>query len=65
VHIINLPNPSSKTTILKIVILVDSEFEFKFKTVEELDFRQSANSARALSLNDHNHCGGYQNCVCE
>jgi hypothetical protein len=30
-----------------------------------LVLRQYANSAQALSLNGHKHCGGYQNHVCE
>jgi hypothetical protein len=37
-------------TILKIVILIDSEFEFKFETIEELDFRQSANTPHMCRL---------------
>jgi hypothetical protein len=64
VHVMKLPNPSSKMTILKIIILDDSEFEFKFKTVEESDFWQSATTPHGCSLlNGCNHYYGCQNGV--
>jgi hypothetical protein len=39
VHIIKLPNPSCKMTILKIIILVDSDTVSEFQTIEESNFR--------------------------
>jgi hypothetical protein len=50
VHIINLLNPVSKMTILKIVVLIDSETVSEFQTVEESDFLRSANTPHDCCL---------------
>jgi hypothetical protein len=50
VHIIKLPNQISKMVILKIIVLADSETVSKFKTVEEADFRLSANTSHECCL---------------
>jgi hypothetical protein len=55
VHIIKLPNQLSNMATLKVVILSTSETVSGFPTVEEAVFQQSANTARLLSLNGHNH----------
>jgi hypothetical protein len=50
VNIIKLPNPSTKTTILKIVILIDSESVSRVQTIKNFDFRQSVKALHECCL---------------
>jgi hypothetical protein len=65
VYIIKILNLISKTEILKITILIDSETVSKFKPSKNQIFDNPLNSARVLSLNGRNHRYGYSNHVYE